>query len=254
MNNFSNRKYVIGGIFILLIFVFILRLFHLQITDDTYKLSAENNSQRLVTQYPARGLIYDRNGKLLVYNQAAYDLMIIPQQIESFDTTDFCNLLGIEKIDVIKGIAKAKVYSYRKASIFLKQLSSERYAVLQEKLYKFPGFFVQARTLRKYPRKSAAHALGYLREVDNREIKTDPYYDQGDYVGKSGIERNYETLLRGEKGVKIYWVDVYNRIKGSYKNGEFDKKAVSGKDLITTLDIDLQEYGELLMQNKRAGL
>lgn len=254
MNNFSNRKYVIGGIFILLIFVFILRLFHLQITDDTYKLSAENNSQRLVTQYPARGLIYDRNGKLLVYNQAAYDLMIIPQQIESFDTTDFCNLLGIEKIDVIKGIAKAKVYSYRKASIFLKQLSSERYAVLQEKLYKFPGFFVQARTLRKYPRKSAAHALGYLREVDNREIKTDPYYDQGDYVGKSGIERNYETLLRGEKGVKIYWVDVYNRIKGSYKNGEFDKKAVSGKDLITTLDIDLQEYGELLMQNKKGGI
>lgn len=254
MNNFSNRKYIIGGIFILVVIIFILRLFNLQIVDDTYKQSAENNSQRQVTQYPARGLIYDRNGKLLVYNQAAYDLMVIPRQLSAFDTMGFCNLLGIEKLDLIKGIENAKNYSSRKASIFLKQLSSERYAVLQEKLYKFPGFFVQTRTLRKYPLKSAAHALGYLSEVTNQEMKSDSYFRQGDYIGKSGVERTYEKDLRGEKGVKIFWVDVYNRIKGSYRNGKADKKAVSGKNLKTTLDIDLQQYGELLMQNKKGGI
>jgi penicillin-binding protein 2 len=254
MNNFSNRKYIIGGIFIFVVIIFILRLFNLQIIDDTYKLSAENNSQRQVTQYPARGLIYDRNGKLLVYNQAAYDLMVIPRQLSAFDTTDFCNLLGIEKLEVINEIANAKHYSYRKPSIFLKQLSSERYAVLQEKLYKFPGFFVQTRTLRKYPLKSAAHALGYLREVTIQEIESDPYFRQGDYIGKSGIERSYEKELRGEKGVKIFWVDVYNRIKGSFRDGKADKNAVSGKDLKTSLDIDLQQYGELLMQNKKGGI
>jgi penicillin-binding protein 2 len=162
-----------------------IKLFNLQIVNDSYKLSAENNSQRQVTQYPARGLIYDRNGKLLVYNQAVYDVMIIPRQVKVFDTLDFCNLLGIEKLDASKRLEKAKDYSYRKASVFLKQLSSEQYAVLQEKLYKFPGFFVQPRTLRKYPRQSAAHALGYLNEVNNKEIKADGYYTQGDYIGKS---------------------------------------------------------------------
>ncbi|MGQ1908767.1 penicillin-binding protein 2 [Marinifilum sp. RC60d5] len=254
MNNFSNRIYVIGGIFILVVLIFIIKLFNLQIVDDSYKLSAENNSQRQVTQFPARGLIYDRNGELLVYNQAVYDLMIIPRQVKAFDTLDFCNLLQVDKLDVDKNIAKAKKYSWRKASIFLKQLSSKRYAVLQEKLYKFPGFFVQPRTLRKYPRQSAAHALGYLNEVNNKEIRTDEYYTSGDYIGKSGIELTYEKELRGEKGKKIFWVDVYNRIKGSYRDGKHDKKPVSGKDIYSSLDIELQEYGELLMQNKKGGI
>lgn len=254
MNNFSNRIYVIGGIFILVVLIFIFKLFNLQIVDDSYKLSAENNSQRKITQFPARGLIYDRNGELLVYNQAVYDLMIIPRQVEVFDTLDFCNLLQIEKHDVEKRIEKAKNYSWRKASIFLKQLSSERYAVLQEKLYKFPGFFVQPRTLRKYPRQSAAHALGYLNEVNNKEIRADKYYSSGDYIGKSGIELTYEKALRGEKGKKIFWVDVYNRIKGSYRDGKYDKNPISGKDIYSSLDIELQEYGELLMQNKKGGI
>jgi penicillin-binding protein 2 len=254
MNNFSNRIYVIGGIFVLVVLIFMIKLFSLQILDDSYKLSAENNSQRQVTQYPARGLIYDRNGKLLVYNQAVYDVMLIPKQLQRFDTLDFCYLLDIEKSDVIKRIEDAKQYSYRKASVFLKQMSSEQYAVLQEKLYKFPGFFVQPRTLRKYPRQSAAHALGYLNEVNNKEISEDSYYTQGDYIGKSGIELTYEKELRGEKGVNIYWVDVFNRIKGSYRDGKFDKQPISGKDLKSTLDVDLQEYGELLMQNKKGGI
>lgn len=152
MNNYSNRKFIIGGIFAFVILIFLIRLINLQIVNDQYKLSAESNSQRRVTQYAARGLIYDRNGELLVYNQAAYDLMIIPRQVKTFDTLDFCKLLGIEKNNLIKKIKKAKRHSRYRSSIFMKQISSERYAVLQEKLYKFQGFFVQTRTLRKIGR------------------------------------------------------------------------------------------------------
>ncbi len=254
MNNYSNRKFIIGGIFAFVILIFIIRLFNLQIIDDQYKLSAESNSQRRVTQYAARGLIYDRNGELLVYNQAAYDLMIIPRQVKTFDTLDFCYLLGINKDDLIHRIKKAKKHSRYRSSIFIKQLSSERYAVLQEKLYKYPGFFVQTRTLRKYPHHNAAHTLGYLGEVNDRNIKKDNYYTQGDYIGKSGIENTYEEILRGVKGLKVYWVDVYNRIKGSFHNGKLDRNAIEGQDIKTTLDINLQEYGEKLMQNKKGGI
>jgi penicillin-binding protein 2 len=254
MNNYSNRRFIIGGIFAFVILIFLIRLFNIQIVDDQYKLSAESNSQRRVTQYSARGLIYDRNGELLVYNQAAYDLMIIPRQIKTFDTLDFCNLLGIEKDDAIKRIKKAKNHSRYRSSIFMKQISSERYAVLQEKLYKFPGFFVQTRTLRKYPHHNAAHTLGYLGEVNYKHIKKDKYYTQGDYIGKSGLENTYESVLRGTKGLKVYWVDVYNRIKGSFHDGDLDRNAVEGQNITTTLDINLQEYGEKLMQNKKGGI
>lgn len=254
MNNYSNRRFIVGGIFAFVILIFLIRLFNLQIVNDKYKLSAESNSQRRVTQYAARGLIYDRNGELLVYNQAAYDLMIIPRQVKTFDTLDFCYLVGINKKDVIRRIKKAKKHSRYRSSIFIKQLSSERYAVLQEKLYKYPGFFVQTRTLRKYPHHNAAHTLGYLGEVNDRHIKKDKYYTQGDYIGKSGLENTYESVLRGVKGLKVYWVDVYNRIKGSFHNGNLDKNATEGQNITTTLDINLQEYGEKLMQNKMGGI
>ncbi|MCZ4693334.1 penicillin-binding protein 2 [Ancylomarina euxinus] len=254
MNNYSNRRFTIGGIFAFVILIFLIRLFNLQIVNDEYKLSAESNSQRRVTQYAARGLIYDRNGDLLVYNQAAYDLMIIPRQVKTFDTLDFCNLIGINKEDVIHRIKKAKKHSRYRSSIFIKQLSSECYAVLQEKLYKFPGFFVQTRTLRKYPHHNAAHTLGYLGEVNDRHIEKDKYYTQGDYIGKSGLESTYEEVLRGVKGLKVYWVDVYNRIKGSFHNGDLDKNAIEGQDITTTLDIKLQEYAEELMQNKKGSI
>ncbi len=254
MNDLSNRKYIISGIFVFVVIVFIVKLVFIQILDDSYKQTAVHNSQRQVIQFPARGLIYDRNNNLLVYNQAVYDLMIIPRQVHEFDTTDFCLLLNIDKKEVDKKIAKAKKYSPRKPSVFLKQISSETYAILQEKMYKFNGFFVQSRTLRKYPRKSAAHALGFLNEVNRREIKADDYYQQGDYIGKNGIELTYEKYLRGEKGKKIYWVDVYNRIKGSYKDGHYDKSAVKGENIYTSIDIELQEYGEKLMQNKKGGI
>lgn len=249
MNNFSHRKFIISGIFIFFIVVFIIRLFILQIVDDSYKVYADNNTQRNITQYPARGLIYDRNGKLLVSNQAVYDLMIIPRQLLSFDTLDFCNIVGIDKVELLRRISKAQRYSRYRASIFDKQLSSERYAALQEKLHKFQGFFVQVRTLRQYTHNSAAHVLGYIREVNNRNLK-DKYYKAGDYIGVRGIERAYEKKLRGIKGKKVFLVDVHNRIKGSYKKGAKDEKAIAGSNLISTLDIDLQVYGELLMQNK----
>ncbi len=254
MNNYSNRKFIIGGIFVFVILTFIIRLFNIQIINSHYKLSAESNSQRRVTQYAARGLIYDRNGELLVYNQAAYDIMIIPRQVKTFDTLDFCKLLDLEKDDVIGRINKAKRHSRYRSSIFMKQISSERYAVLQEKLYKFPGFFVQTRTLRKYPHRNAAHTLGYLGEVNDKNIKEDSYYTQSDYIGKSGIENTYESVLRGTKGLKVYWVDVYNRIKGSFHDGDLDKNTVKGSNITTTLDINLQEYGERLMQNKKGGI
>ena len=254
MNNYSNRRFIIGGIFAFVILIFLIRLFNLQIVNDQYKLSAESNSQRRVTQYAARGLIYDRNGELLVYNQAAYDLMIIPRQVKTFDTLDFCSLVGTDREDVIRRIKKAKKHSRYRSSIFIKQLSSERYAVLQEKLYKYPGFFVQTRTLRKYPYHNAAHTLGYLGEVNDRHIKKDKYYTQGDYIGKSGLESTYESVLRGAKGLKVYWVDVYNRIKGSFHDGDLDKNAVEGQNITTTLDINLQEYAEKLMQNKKGGI
>lgn len=253
-HQYSDRKFVIGGIIILVSFIFIIRIFYLQIIDDSYKMSSENNSQRQVTQYPARGVITDRKNKILVYNEAAYDLMIIPRQLKPFDTIDFCNVLEISREQVRTIISETKNYSRYKPSVFLKQLSPETYAVLQEKLYKFPGFFVQARTLRKYPLRIAAHLLGYIGEVDEAKTLEDSYYKSGDYVGISGIEKSYEEKLRGTKGVSIFLVDVHNRIKGSYKNGKYDTLPIPGLNIETSLDADLQAYGEKLMQNKTGSI
>ncbi|PLX03479.1 MAG: penicillin-binding protein 2 [Marinilabiliales bacterium] len=230
--------------------IFIVRLFFLQVADTRYKHSAENNSQRTVIKYPARGLMYDRNGKLLVYNEAAYDLMIIPRQMKDFDTLEICKLLDIEKTNLLKAIKKAKNYSRYKPSVLVKQISAKKYAALQEKLYRYPGFFVQTRTLRKYPRPIAANILGYVGEVNDKITHSNPYYESGDYIGISGIEKSYEIYLRGEKGVEKFLVDVHNRIKGRYENGKHDTAAVVGKNLTLTIDAELQAYGEKLMQHK----
>lgn len=249
-NPYSDRKWILAGILLFVAFIYILRLFYLQIIDTGLKLSANNNVLRYITIYPARGLIYDRFGKLMVENQAVYDLMIIPKQIGKFDTLDLINTLEVSKEELISGLQKATAYSRYKPSILIKQISSIRYATLQEKLYKYPGFFTQARTLRIYPRKTAAHLLGYIGEVDEDLTKKDPYYKSGDYIGISGLEQSYEKELRGIKGVSIYMVDVHNRIKGSFQNGKYDTTAIVGRSLTTTIDLDLQEYGEKLMQNK----
>ena len=250
MENYEDRKYIIGGFIILIAFIYIIKLLFLQVFDKEYKNSAENNSQRHVTEYPARGLIYDRNGKLLVYNEAAYDLMYIHKQASAFDTLEFISLLDISKEELIKSLKKAKRYSTYKPSIIVKQLSNITYAKLQEKMYKFKGFYVQARTIRKYPDGIAGHVLGYTGEVNKSITDTSSYYKSGDYIGISGIERSYEKELRGTKGNKIFLVDVHNRIQGIYANGKFNQEAIPGTNLYSGLDAKLQAYGEILMQNK----
>lgn len=254
MNPYAGRKYVVGGIIVLAGLVFIVRLFFIQVVESSYKTTAESNARRIEIQYPARGLIYDRNGEILVYNEAAYDLMVTPSQLGAFDTVDFCRILEIPRREVVERITDARKYSLYKPSIFMRQISSITYAVMQEKLYKFPGFFVQPRTLRKYPRDIAAHALGFVGEVDEKDIEREPYYQMGDYIGVTGIEKAYEEMLRGEKGRKIYLVDVHNRVKGSYQGGRSDKKAQVGLNVVSTLDADLQEYGEKLMGKFRGSI
>jgi len=245
---YNSRKYVVIAIFVAVGIIFIARLFFLQVIDNSYVLSANKNALRFVTNYPARGLIYDRNNKLLVYNEAVYDLMVIPKQIKPFDTNELCNLVGITKDDLILKLRKAREYSPYAASAFEKQISKENYGYLQEKLYKYSGFYVQSRTLRKYPLSIAAHTLGYIGEIGN-EVN-DSYYKSGDYIGMSGLEKFYESILRGKKGSKIVMYDVFNREKGSFHNGLYDTVAIAGEALHSTLDADLQAYGELLMQNK----
>ena len=251
---YINRKYVIVALIVLASLVLIIKLFRIQIVEDSYRLSADNNVLRYVTQYPARGLIYDRNGKLLVSNQAAYDIMVIPAQTARLDTAEFCNTLGITEETFRERLKAAIRYQKKAPSVFLKQVSAETYARFQEKMFMYPGFYIQARTLRKYTKPIAAHILGYVSEVDDNIVKREPYYKSGDYIGKSGIEEAYENDIRGKKGVKIFLVDVYSRLKGSYEEGRRDSDAVQGKNIFSSIDIDLQEYGESLMKNKSGSI
>lgn len=253
MDQFASRRNIIAIIFVMAAFALIVRLFYIQVIDSSYKLSALNNSQRVEVLYAARGLIYDRNGKLMVYNQPSYDLMIAPYELEPFDSVELCKVLSIDIKRLRAGIAKAKLQRYLREP-FIKQLSAETYAELQEKLYKYPGFYVKLRTLRKYSKPLASHLFGYVGEVDERFLKKHPDYTMGDYVGKSGIEAFYEPMLKGEKGQEVLLVDVHGRVKGSYQDGRYDKDAVVGRDLVSTIDMDLQEYGEYLMKNYRGSV
>jgi len=234
--------------------VFLLRLFQLQVLDSSYKQKAIENAVRRITEHPARGLVYDRNDSLLVYNDAAYDLMVVPSEMRGFDTTDLCYILDISKEELMKRIEKARNYSRMKPSLVAQQISKSNYGYLQEKMYKFPGFFVQNRTLRHYPKSIAAHILGYVGEADQKVLEADDYYQLGDYIGISGIEKAYEQELRGTKGKRVVLVDVHNREMGSYKDGEEDEIAIQGLSLWSTLDMQLQEYGEKLMANKRGSI
>lgn len=245
-----SREQTIIAIFLVVGVIYITRLFYIQVLDDSYTLSANNNVLRYVTQYPARGLIYDRNGKLLVYNEAVYDLMVLPAQVKQIDTLEFCELLQIPIEGFRERMAKAKKYSRYKPSLFEKQISKETYGFLEEKMYRYKGFFVQPRTLRKYPKPIGAHLFGYVGEVTQGIIDKDPYYKSGDYIGISGIEKSYEEVLRGKKGLKIKMVDVHNREVGSYAEGKYDTVSVMGQDLYLTIDGELQELGEALMAGK----
>jgi penicillin-binding protein 2 len=260
VNTLNNQSVAIRIFIILVGFIFVVKLFIIQVYDSSYKFSADSNTQRVIIQYPSRGLVFDRNGKLLVSNQAVYDVMVVPRDIEAFDTTEFINALGITKDELllhfkemrqnIKSTLKSKKISPYRPSIFLKQVSAEQYGRLQEKIYKFKGFFVQRRTLRKYEYPNAAHIFGYIGEVSESMIKEDPYYTSGDYKGINGIEQTYEKELRGKKGAKVVLVDVHGREKGPYRNGKYDTTAVVGKNITLSIDIEIQKYAELLMQNK----
>ena len=248
--NYSHRKYIIGSIFILVAVIILVKLFIIQIVDDSYKRSYENNTLRYITLYPSRGKIYDRNGKLLVYNEAVYDLMVIPSQAKDIDTVSFCKLLNISNSTYNNNFNKAKKYSRITPSIFLSQITKEEYGHIAEMLYHYPGFYFQTRSVRQYPQPIAAHTLGSIGEVTKGNIEKDSYYKLGDYIGKTGIEKYYEKELRGTKGMKITVVDVHNREKESFMNGEYDTLPVHGTDIILGLDADLQAYGEYLMNGK----
>ena len=256
-NPFENRKFVIGSIAVAVVLLYIFQLFRLQILSPEYREFADSNAFFRKTLYPARGSIYDRKGRLVVFNQPTYDIMMITREMKNnFDTLDFCNTLNIDKTTFLQLLADMKDrrknpgYSSYTPQLFMNQLGVEEFGLLQEKLYKFPGVYIQNRTQRRYKYPNMGLILGYVAEVDKNKLNSDPYYTRGDYAGKSGIELSYEEDLRGVKGVEILLRDSRGRIQGKYKNGAEDRVPQSGRDLTLGIDIDLQAYGEYLMQNK----
>ena len=251
------RHYVIGGVALLIVVIYIIRLFMLQITSDDYKKSADSNAFLKKIEYPSRGGIYDRNGKLLVYNQPAYDIMVVMNEAKDhLDTLDFCEALNItredfdHRMETIKDRSKNPGYSRFTEQLFMSQLSEADFSVFQEKMFRFQGFYIQRRSIRQYRYPFAAHVLGDVAEVSTADIEEDDYYQPGDYIGKLGVERSYEKQLRGEKGMKILLRDAHGRVQGRYQNGRFDRRAVAGKNLTLGLDADLQALGERLMEGK----
>ena len=248
------RKVLFPTMIIVATILIVIRLFYLQIINDTLKLKSDNNAIKIKYDYPERGYIYDRTGKLMVANQPSYDIMVIPKDVKQIDTTEFCSLLAITKEDFIKKIEKAKVYSPRLPSVFLAQLNKLEYAAFQEKQRKFEGFYIQKRSLRDYQVDCGANVFGFITQVNEGIIKKNKYYNSGDLIGRQGVEENYEEVLRGIKGVKYIQKDKFNREIGSYKEGRFDTIAVQGKDIHLSIDAELQAYGEQLMVNKRGGI
>ncbi len=253
----EKRKYVIGGFITVIVIIFLIRLFNLQVTDSIYKENAESNAFFRKVLYPSRGLIYDRNGKLVVLNQPEYDVMLIPKDLgNEFDTIGLCTVLNITKEELMskwadmKNPRKNPGYSAYTPQKLMSHLSQEDYGRLQEKLYLFPGFYVQKRNVREYASHAAANVLGNIREVNAKDVENDRYYRSGDYTGDLGVEKSYEPYLRGVKGVEILMKDALGRIKGKYEDGIHDVIPVAGRDLTLSLDIELQEYGEQLMQGK----
>ena len=248
------RKLLLAGLTLIIGILFISRLFQLQVINTSYQRLSDNNAILEISDYPERGFIYDRNGKLLVANQPAYDVMIIPENVIPFDTLSFCELTGISKEKLIKSLKKARQFSKRLPSVIVNQISKETYATLQEQMWKYEGFFIQKKSLRDYRINFGANVLGYVSEVNNNDLKYDSYYQQGELIGRKGIEKSYENELRGEKGKRFLQKDRFNRIIGEYKNNTFDVEPKVAKNIYLTLDATLQEYGEYLMQNKRGGI
>lgn len=248
------RKLLLLILVILVGITFIARLYYLQVYDSKAYNIFDDNAIRKVYTYPKRGYIYDRNGQLLVANKPTYDVMVIPREVKPLDTLELCSLLKITKDDFIKTYNKAKTYSPRLPYTFLSNLSKEDYAVLQEKMRKYEGFYIQKRSIRTYQKSIGANVLGDIGEVNQSILNSQTYYTKGDLVGLQGVEKTYETTLRGEKGIKFIQKDIYNRDIGSFKDGTLNLPAQPGKDITLTIDSKLQEYGELLMRNKHGGI
>ncbi|HET8885896.1 MAG TPA: penicillin-binding protein 2 [Salinimicrobium sp.] len=248
------RKYLLHILIIITGLILLARVFYLQIIDTSYEKLSADNAIKIVYDYPQRGFIFDRNGELLVSNQPSYDVMVVPRNVKPFDTLEFCRLLSITEKELVKRLDKAKIYSPRLPSVIVPQMKKAEYAYVQEKMRKFPGFYIQKRSLRDYQTSSGANYLGYIAEVNQKIINDNPYYISGDLIGKQGVEEYYEEVLRGVKGVKYIQKDRFNADIGPYKDGIFDTLPVKGKDLTLTIDTKLQEYGELLMQGKRGGI
>lgn len=254
---FGYRRYVIGGVAVLIVVIYTLRLFMLQITSDDYKKSADSNAFFKKVEYPSRGNITDRNGKLMVFNQPSYDIMVVMNEIRNrLDTARFCEVMGISReefdrrMETIKDRSRNPGYSRYTQQLFMSQLSDKDFSVLQEKMFRFPGFYVQKRTVRQYSYPLAAHVLGDVAEVSPADIEEDDYYQPGDYIGKLGVERKYEKALRGEKGIQILLRDAHGRIQGRYQDGALDRRAVPGKNLTLSIDLELQKLGERLLEGK----
>ena len=251
MDQLFNRKYIVQGLFIVIALILLGKLFYIQIVSDKYFLSAESNVLRKIYKYPARGAILDRNGNVIVQNEPVYDLMVTPNEVKAFDTLALAQALEIPIDDVRKNLRKARGKSTYQSTPFLKQISVQSYARLQEILYRFPGFRTQDRTVRHYPDSVGGQLFGYVKEVDSADIaSSEGFYRPGDYKGKSGIERSYEEILRGEKGVVNTVYDAHNTPQGSYADGKYDINAVSGERLISGIDMRIQKLGEELMTNK----
>jgi len=248
------RSFLLYFLITLVGLVFIGRLFQLQIIKGESYDPIHNAAVKIEYDYPERGYVYDRNGKLLVANQLSYDVMVQPNQVKPLDTLEFCNLLKIDKKDFLKKFKRAEKFATYLPSVFLKQLAKEDFAFLQEKMYKYTGFYIQKRIIRDYPIKAAANVLGYIGEVNEEKAKKSDYYQSGELEGKDGVEKQYEDILRGKKGKKLSHKNRFNKVTGSYKNGIYDTLPENGKDLILTLDIDLQLYAQQLMKGKRGGI
>ena len=246
----SNRRYVIGGIATCIVIIYLVRLFTLQIMSDDYKKNADSNAFLKKIEYPSRGIMTDRNGRLIVYNQPAYDIMVVMNEEKGhLDTLEFCEALGITKeffiqrMNDIKDRNKNPGYSRYTQQLFMSQIADKDFSVFQEKLFRFPGFYVQKRSIRQYQYPIAAHVLGDVAEVSESDIEEDDYYQAGDFIGKSGVERYYEKQLRGVKGMKILLRDAHGRVQGSYMNGKLDKAPVAGKKQILRMYLKLPAFG-----------
>ena len=249
-----KKEYLLAIFIISISLIYLFQLFNLQIFNDDYQLLSESNAIYKKTIYPERGLIYDRNNKLIVANQPSYDLMLIPENLKAFDTLEICSILKIDSNLLLKKINEAKSFSIKLPSIILRQITKEQNALFQEKIWKYPGFFIQKKSLRDYKISIASNLLGYISEVNENEINDQSYYNIGELIGRQGIEKSYEKILRGKKAVKYFQKDRFNRIIGPYKNGIYDTDVEIPKNITLTIDSELQNYGEKLMQNKRGGI